>query len=98
MEYRQRWFFEEGRDLFKVIRRYWLLNAKCFNKDKCLLRDLLLECCPVRRGIFLGLERRGTTVFDHGGPDNRCLKELVRVNQATFMRFTPNTWSKMFFR
>jgi hypothetical protein len=38
MEYRQRWFFEEGRDLFKVIRRYWLLNAKCFNKDKCLLR------------------------------------------------------------
>ena len=42
MEYRQLWFFEEGRDLFKVIRRYWLLNVKCFNKAQMPIKKIFL--------------------------------------------------------
>src|SRR5438876_8216945 len=42
MECRQLWFFEEGRDLFKVIRRYWLLNVKCFNKAQMPIKKIFL--------------------------------------------------------
>src|SRR5439155_4200512 len=42
MECRQLWFFEEGRDLFKVIRRYWLLNVKCFNKAQVPIKKIFL--------------------------------------------------------
>src|SRR5256886_6938377 len=42
MEYLQLWFFEEGRDLFKVIRRYWLLNVKCFNKAQMPIKKIFL--------------------------------------------------------
>jgi hypothetical protein len=38
MKHRQVWLFKEGRDLFKVIRTYWLLNPKCFNKAKCIFK------------------------------------------------------------
>ena len=78
MKHRQVWLFEEGRDLFKVIRTYWPLNSKCFSWAKMRIKKtLLIRCRPVPPRHFPGMECRRTVALARSQHDS-CPQTIRR--------------------